>query len=71
MGLAGSKLLHESASGPEKQRESRKAIWPCDAQPWKTSHETRFVLNGHLAKLLETKDDLWWAHQGSNLGPAD
>ena len=53
------------------RQKGRAAIWPCDARPQRTSHETRFVLNRHLAKLLETKDHLWWAHQGSNLGPAD
>jgi hypothetical protein len=37
----------------------------------KTSHETPSVLGRHPGKPLAEKDFRWWAHQGSNLEPAD
>ena len=38
----------------QKLRKSRTAIWPCPSTQ-KTSHETRFVLGRHFAKLLDKK----------------
>jgi len=53
------------------QREKARGKLALRGPTKKTSHETPSVLGRHPGKPLAKKDFRWWAHQGSNLEPAD
>ena len=63
--------LFDETAPTRTSHKHRQVVAPCDVRPRKASHETRFVPGPEVEKPCASGALGWWAHQGSNLGPAD